>query len=244
MNGYEITHTVNISSENFQKAKQSKTFIDWQNRIEYNNTIKVNKIEIHDVDMFGPNVGFIKFNADVENLKGKKLPGIVFMRSPAVAVLVILIGPNGNRWVVGVRQPRVPVAISDYLEIPAGMMDNESNFVGVAAKELREEVGIDIKSNELIDLCSEVSKNTGSGPDIDIGPSVGGCNETIKLFLCVKHVTKEFVDSLNKKIIENNEHNTWETITVELIEYDSAWIKFKDVKALCALMYAEKLKLI
>ena len=40
------------------------------------------------------------------------------------------------------------------LECPAGMMDEEGNFLGVAAKELKEETGIVIKSSDLISLGS------------------------------------------------------------------------------------------
>ncbi|XP_028076173.1 nudix hydrolase 14, chloroplastic-like isoform X2 [Camellia sinensis] len=43
------------------------------------------------VDMFGKRVGFVKFNADVvDKATGKKVPGIVFARGPAVAVLILL----------------------------------------------------------------------------------------------------------------------------------------------------------
>ena len=38
------------------------------------------------------------------------------------------------------------------VEIPAGMLDGESNFVGVAAKELKEETGIEITAEKLINM--------------------------------------------------------------------------------------------
>lgn len=244
-NGYTITHSAHVAPENVQKLTKTIMFNSWTESLQREHkSLRVESINVTEVNMFGPNVGFANVHANVTNAKGKKLPGIVFMRSPAVAVLVVLITPDGEKTVVGVRQPRVPVGRSDYLEIAAGMLDDSNNFTGVAAKELKEELGLEIKAEELIDLCSKVSGQNGNGPDIDIGPSVGGCNETIKLFLCVKHVTQEFLDSLKNRIIENNEHDTWETITVELIKYAEAWKIFKDVKALCALMYSEKLGLI
>ncbi len=41
---------------------------------------------------------------------------------------------EGEKWVVCTRQPRVPIGRSDYLEIPAGMLDDSGHFAGVAAK--------------------------------------------------------------------------------------------------------------
>lgn len=54
-------------------------------------------------------------------------------------------------------------------EIPAGMIDEDGNFKGVAAKELEEETGIKIELKELVDLGS-------------IFPSSGGCDEEIFLY--------------------------------------------------------------
>jgi hypothetical protein len=51
----------------------------------------------------------------------------------AVAILVIL-KCETERWVVLCRQPRIPVGRADYMEIPAGMLDESRQFAGVAAK--------------------------------------------------------------------------------------------------------------
>ncbi len=60
-------------------------------------------------------------------------PSSFFSLPAAVAILVIL-ECEGAKWVVCCRQPRVPVGRSDYLEIPAGMLDDSGHFAGVAAK--------------------------------------------------------------------------------------------------------------
>ena len=86
--------------------------------------------------MFGPRVGFIKFNADAE-VNGKWCPGIVFMRGASVAILVIL-RCGGEEWVVLTKQPRMPIGMSSFPEIPAGMIDNSGTF-GAAAKEMKED---------------------------------------------------------------------------------------------------------
>lgn len=66
----------------------------------------------------------------------KPLPSYVFLRGGAVTVLVLV---NGKMLLV--RQYRVPVQRYN-LEAPAGMLDEEGDFIGVAAKEIHEETGI------------------------------------------------------------------------------------------------------
>lgn len=90
--------------------------------------------------MFGKNLGFATMMVDC-SLKGTdiKLPGFVFLRGKAVAIMVVI-----NKTLLALTyQFRVPVG--KYLtESVAGMVDEEGNFVGVAAKELEEEMGIHI----------------------------------------------------------------------------------------------------
>jgi ADP-sugar diphosphatase len=81
-------------------------------------------------------------------VEGKKVPGIVFMRGGAVSILVVL-HCGGQRFVLICKQPRIPVGASAFAEIPAGMLDGDGKFGGVAAKELQEETGMIIKEDEV-----------------------------------------------------------------------------------------------
>jgi len=49
---------------------------------------KLRKIDVQAVDFFGSRIGFLKFQTDVSNDKGEKLPGAVFMRGGSVGMLV------------------------------------------------------------------------------------------------------------------------------------------------------------
>jgi 8-oxo-dGTP pyrophosphatase MutT (NUDIX family) len=69
---------------------------------------------------------------------GKSLPNYVFLRGGAVAVLLLI-----NKKMLLVRQYRVPLQ-RYILESPAGMLDEEGDFSGVAAKEIEEETGFKI----------------------------------------------------------------------------------------------------
>jgi len=130
INGQKVPVTTSDSTIDLSKVITAKTFTEWMERMDPELIVK--EITIQSVDMFGPRIGFIKFNAHVE-YHGRRMPGIVFMRGGAVAILVIL-ECNGEKWVVCCRQPRVPIGRTDYLEIPAGMLDDSGHFAGVAAK--------------------------------------------------------------------------------------------------------------
>ena len=95
-------------------------------------TMVAAQIELQSVDMFGSRIGFIKFKANAMlNIGGDEgqiaVPGIVFMRGGAVAVLVIL-ECEGKEYTILTYQARVPVACSAVPEIPAGMLDAKGNF--------------------------------------------------------------------------------------------------------------------
>lgn len=87
--------------------------------------------------MFGENVGFINLRA-ITAKDGFKLPGYLFLRGHAVAILMLV-----NDKLLLVEQYRVPIQ-QTMLEAPAGMIDESGDFVGVAAKEIEEETGIKI----------------------------------------------------------------------------------------------------
>ncbi|XWS38460.1 hypothetical protein CRYUN_Cryun19dG0133100 [Craigia yunnanensis] len=110
--------------------------------------------------MFGKQTGFHKFKADIiDKGTGKKVPGILFARGPAVAVLILL-ESEGTTYVVLTEQRltsegghlniatspkpnevRVPTGRL-VLELPAGMLDEDKgDFVGTAVREVEEKIG-------------------------------------------------------------------------------------------------------
>lgn len=214
---------------NVEEIIQSPHFTRWLNQLDDGLTVR--SIDIQSVDYFGNGkIGFIKLKSLVyktSNLEGKNIPGIVFMRGPSVAILLVL-NCNGKKYTIVTRQPRVPIANSNFTEIPAGVFDGEV-FAGVAAKELKEEVGIVIDASSLVDLTKEVYGSRYPG----IYPSPGGCDEFIKLFLYEKDVSEEELASFKGKatgVMEEGEY-----ICLKVIELDQLIEETSDVKALCAL---------
>ncbi|BFG31570.1 hypothetical protein CerSpe_178440 [Prunus speciosa] len=93
----EIVAAPNISRSEFRSAIDSSLFKQWlknmesENGVLYGGALSLRRVLIQGVDMFGKRIGFLKFVADVfDKETGKKVPGIVFARGPAVAVLILL----------------------------------------------------------------------------------------------------------------------------------------------------------
>jgi len=196
--------------------------------------ILVKGILIQSIDHFGPRIGFVKFITSVVNEAGQFIPGIVFMRGGSVGILVVLKlreegdPDDGKEYTIITIQPRVPVGEARFAEIPAGMLD-DGHFGGVAAKELREETGIDIKEEDLIDLSGLAYNGKYHG----MYPSAGGCDEVLRLFLYRTNVSREQLDSYQNKLTGVAEEG--ENICLKVLPLEQLWIEAADAKALSAL---------
>lgn len=146
---------------------------------------------IQSVDWFGPRIGFLKLKAVIRNSKNTELPGIAFLRGGSVAMLMILRPKDSRdeRWVVLTEQPRVPAGSLKFVEIPAGMIDEEEKFSGAAAKEIFEETGFTLPESELVDLTElALRRSVMSEPSMKnaMYPSPGGSDEFMPIFLWEK----------------------------------------------------------
>lgn len=223
--------------EHWAVIQQCVAFKDWLASIEA--PLVISSITIQSVDMFGPRVGFLKLMAEA-SLHGKRVPGIVFLRGGAVSVLTILTC-EGERYVVCCRQPRVPSGKPDFLELPAGMLDGDGNFKWVAAKELKEETGIEIKEGELKDMTAMAGAASASASAAPrhrgMYPSIGGCDEFIRLMFFTKEVTRAEIAELQGKATGVDS----EQIILRIIPYDDLWKVCADAKALSSMILYEKL---
>ena len=82
----------------------SQMFQDWRDALEQDPLLTCRAVHFQSLDMFGPKPGFCKFKADVY-IGDNEVPGIVFMRGGAVAVLIIL-ECDGKEYTILTRQPR------------------------------------------------------------------------------------------------------------------------------------------
>ncbi|KAF0507844.1 nudix family hydrolase [Gigaspora margarita] len=245
--GSSVPITVTQQSIEVASILKFKPFEEWVSTLSNKvltadkKELEINKIEIQNVDYFGSKIGFIKFKVDAKLIEnGKSVPGIVFMRGGAVAVLLILRSKDPNdqvlkEHVVITYQPRLPVPSLNFPEIPAGMLDGSGNFTGKASEEIKEETGIEIRDQDLIDLTELAYGDKYRGAY----PSPGGCDEFIRLCLCIKEMDHKEVKSLEGKLCGLRDHG--ESITVGLVELDYLW-KIPDMKALSALTLYDALK--
>ena len=238
INGDDVPCTADRGVD-LQKCFNSPAFQVWAGSVD--EKFLIEKLLFQSVDMFGPRVGFLKFKADCfDRASHQFLPGIVFMRGGSVGILVILVSEEtGQEFTVAVKQPRLPTGSHDSVEIPAGMLDDDGNFAGKAAEELREETGISVRSDDLLDLNKllldqPATRATRSRGETDKGVylSPGGSDEFMRFFLYRKVWQQEAIEALEGKLAGLREHG--ELISLSIIPYQDL-IKVPDGKTLCAI---------
>ncbi|CAF2042738.1 unnamed protein product [Brassica napus] len=249
-----------------RNAIDSSLFKNWLRNLESetgilaDGTMTLKEVIIQGVDMFGERIGFLKFKADIlDKESGHKVPGIVFARGPAVAVLILLESDDGETYAVLTEQVRVPTG-KVVLELPAGMLDDdEGDFVGTAVREVEEEIGIKLKKEDMVDLTAFLDPSTGHrifpSPVIkaifssmsynvcviwlvvafSLGVSLvqGGCDEEMSVFLYRLQVEQETIKQLQGKETGLREHG--EFIKVRLVPYRELWRKTADAKVLMSI---------
>ncbi|KAJ1381322.1 NUDIX hydrolase domain [Sesbania bispinosa] len=228
-----------VSHSDFWSAIDSSLFKQWLHNLQTENgvladgTMALRQVLVQGVDMFGKRIGFLKFKADIfDKETGKKVPGIVFARGPAVCVLILL-ESEGETYAVLTEQARVPVG-RIILELPAGMLDDDKgDVVGTAVREVEEETGIKLNLEDMVDLTAFLDSSTGCR----FFPSPGGCDEEISIFLYRGRVDKEIITQLQGKETGLRDHG--ELIKVRVVPYNKLWRTTADCKVLTAVALLE-----
>jgi ADP-sugar diphosphatase len=119
---------------------QSETAAIDPNHVLHSDPYVLRKIEIQSVNWFGASrVGFVKLHASMQDSKGRVLPGIAFLCSGYVAVLMILRPQDSRdeRWVLMVQQSRVPTGSLSFVEIPTDIFSETEEFSGQSSMKIR-----------------------------------------------------------------------------------------------------------
>lgn len=193
----------------------------------------------------------MKLSATITNSENESLPGAIFLRGPSVGMLVVLQPDDlpqdsqAENHVLLTVQPRIATGSLKLVELPAGMVDN-GTFAGSAAKEIKEELGLDIPEDELINL-SELALSRSSGETGGetmpkaMFPSAGGCDEYISLFLHEKRVPRDTLKEWSGRLTGLRDEG--EKITLKLVRAEDLWREgARDAKALGAWALWEGLK--
>lgn len=186
--------------------------------------------------------------AEIKNKDDESLPGSVFLRGPSVGMLVVLQpddvdkGSQKDKWVILTVQPRIPAGTLRIVELPAGMVD-DGTFSGSAAKEIKEELGLEIPEKELVNLSELAVPKEENGEKLPqaMFPSAGGSDEYVPIFLHEKRVKRGTLKEWTGKLTGLREHG--EKITLKLCRLEDLWkVGGRDSKALAACAMYEGLK--
>ena len=171
-------------------------------------------------------------------------------------------------------QPRIPAGSLSFVELPAGMLDEDnpsvvssssysrkdnsdeshwrSTFSGSAAREIAEETGLTVTSDQLIcmtDLMLESSISPSSAESSSsvehlnkaMYPSPGGSDEYIPLFLHQRRVSRAQLEEWQGRLTGLRDQG--EKITVKIVSLKEAWaVGGRDGKTLAALGLYWKLR--
>ncbi|KAL5410284.1 hypothetical protein PMIN03_005463 [Paraphaeosphaeria minitans] len=203
---------------------------------------RLEKVMIHHVTLFGKNIGFMTIEAFLRKGNGQaledRLDRVIFLRGGNVAVLMIL-RPKDNRnerHVIMTDQPRLGAFSTTFLEIPAGMLDEETqNIKGKAIQEIEEETNLQVRADELINLTELALRQSESVEDLQqaIYMSPANLDEFIPLLLWEKELDRKDIMSMRSKL--GGERTQGELITIRVTEYDTLWREgARDAKTLSA----------
>lgn len=188
---------------------------------------------------------FVKLHATIKNKKNEYLPGVVFLRGGSVAILMILKPTDSpdERYVIMTEQARIPSGSLCFKEIPAGMIDAEKNFAGVAATEIEQEVGLKLNKDDLIDMTklALMQDDTREPMQDAMYPSPGGCDEFISIFLWERVIDRTVMEEVKGRLRGDRAES--EHIKVTLERYEKLLqVGARDGKTLAAWSLYEYLK--
>jgi len=195
----------------------ARQFTQWLDRMDPR--FRIQRITLQALDRrFDGGLLFAKLLAEATDDHGRCIPGAVFLRGDAVAVLIVL-HADGRDWAVLTAQPRFPSGEFASVEIPAGMMDDQGDFSGKAAQEVHEETGLLIHAAALVMLG-------------EFFPSGGGSDEKIRLYLYEQPATAAEIQAIHGRVA--GAHHEHEHIRVLLVPLDELPRHTNDIKALLA----------
>ncbi|MDD5318680.1 MAG: NUDIX domain-containing protein [Candidatus Pacebacteria bacterium] len=217
-----------VTGKKVRLAIKSHLFSKWINSLDSSFTVR--RIEIQSVDTVTRNskeeVLFLKIKANIVDSRGRFLPGIVFLRGDSVGIFILLHTPK-TEYVVLIESNLPAIGERRYPQLPAGMMDKETDVIQVALREMAEETNLDPAEGVMTYLTH-------------IYPSPGACDEMIHLILHEQTMSERKVKNLQgKKTGLAGEH---EHLTLKVVELDDLCGCTSDVKAHSAYLMYLKIK--
>lgn len=203
-----------------EKLEDAHKFKLWKkNLIE--NGLKINRIDQHYTRYrYNGEILFTLLMLDAETPEGDKIPPICFLKGEVVCVLTCLIDKNTReKYLLLVKQRRIAEGGFTY-EHPAGMVDGTKTPLEIAVQEVKEETGLSVTAEQLIDVT----------PQKRVFPSTGTSDEAIYLYYCEIELSAEEIADLNEK--EMGTDYEFERITTHILPFAEAHRLINNTNAL------------
>lgn len=171
------------SLENAHKFKLWKTNLQ-------TNGLKINNIEeVYTRHRYNGEALFSLVMLDADTPEGDKIPPICFIKGEVVCVCIVLIDKETKeKYLLLVKQRRIAEGGFTY-EHPAGMVDGTKTPLEIAVMEVKEETGITVSEEDLINLS----------PNKRLFPSTGTSDEAMYFYFCEIELDKKEIESFENK---------------------------------------------
>lgn len=172
-----------------ESLENAHKFKIWKTNLQTNG-LKINNIdEIYTRHRYNGEALFSLVMLDADTPEGDKIPPICFIKGEVVCVCIVLIDKaTKEKYLLLVKQRRIAEGGYTY-EHPAGMVDGTKTPLEIAVMEVREETGIIVTENDLIDLS----------PNKRLFPSTGTSDEAMYFYFCEIELDKKEIESFENK---------------------------------------------
>lgn len=172
-----------------ESLENAHKFKIWKANLQTNG-LKINNIEeVYTRHRYNGEALFSLVMLDADTPEGDKIPPICFIKGEVVCVCIVLIDKETKeKYLLLVKQRRIAEGGFTY-EHPAGMVDGTKTPLEIAVIEVKEETGIVVTENDLINLS----------PDKRLFPSTGTSDEAMYFYYCEIDLDKKEIESFENK---------------------------------------------
>ena len=190
-----------------ESLENAHKFKIWKANLQTNG-LKINNIEeIYTRHRYNGEALFSLLMLDAETPEGDKIPPICFLKGEVVCICIVLIDKDTKeKYLLLVKQRRIAEGGYTY-EHPAGMVDGTQSPLEIAVMEVKEETGIVVKKDDLINLS----------PNKRLFPSTGTSDEAMYFYCCEITLSKDQIASYENK--EMGTEYEFERITTHVYSF-------------------------
>lgn len=172
-----------------ESLENAHKFKIWKANLQTNG-LKINNIEeIFTRHRYNGEALFSLVMLDASTPEGDKIPPICFIKGEVVCICIVLIDKKTKeKYLLLVKQRRIAEGGFTY-EHPAGMVDGTKTPLEIAVMEVKEETGIIVTENDLINLS----------PKKRLFPSTGTSDEAMYFYFCEIELDKNEIQAFENK---------------------------------------------